>query len=239
MLMRIILITITIILLAATPVYASCASSTSGGGLFGLLGLTKITEVAAQRDCQVEYVRGQAKLAVEQAKGDAAVRVQEAQAIVEQVRQQQYASAHQRDIAVAEAEAHARGLIAGIESERDQSVASILGQRDIAVAEVKELGATDRTLITQGNFAKNAFIVGAFIILIILALGWVLVAMKERSQPQAPSVILIEARNTGTLPVALEGGRWALLNGDGSIHRTWTPKIENKVKLLEGEVING
>lgn len=236
MLLRIILITITFILLYATPVYASCTDSTSGGGLFGLLGLTKITEVAAQRDCETTRIESQAQIEVERVKGDAAVRVREAQVAVEQVRQQQYASAHQRDIAVAEAEAHARGVIAGIESERDQAVAGILGQRDIAITEIEQIGATDRSLITQSNFAKNAFVVGAFVVLIILTLGYVLVAIRERSQPQAPTMVLIEARNTGTMPVALEGGRWALLNDDGSVYRTWSPRIEQKVKLIEGEV---
>ena len=168
--------------------YASCS------GFFDcLFGFTERTEVRAQRD--IEHARIEAAAAADVAKiqAEQAERVRQADAEVERVKQQQFATEAQRDIAIANAQAQVDQYkasiealtaerLAGIQSNADSQIAALQAQAEIATAGILETGRTERYRIVGGwTFSIAA-----------LVLAGLLMALYLRRQPQKPVVMVTE-----------------------------------------------
>jgi len=129
---------------------------------------TEQARIQAQRDADIARIEAEAQ-----------ERVRQAEAEVERVRQMQYQTEAQRDIAIAQAEQQAHqyaamiaGLtdekIAGIQSNADTQIAALQAQAEIATAGILETGKTERYRIA-GGWAFS--IVAIVAIAILLGLG--------------------------------------------------------------------
>lgn len=135
--------------------------------------MTERQQIEAQRD------QGIARIQADQAE-----RIRQADIEVERVRQQQYATQAQRDIAVAAEQARAAQYKASIQAIVDQEVAGIMAasnmqitalqeQSKIAIAGITETGATERYRIAGGW-------IFAIVVAIILAIVFVRYSQRQR-----------------------------------------------------------
>lgn len=136
--------------------YASCS-----GWLDCALGWTERTEVRAQRDIEQARIEAAAAADIAKIQAEQAERVRQADAEVERVKQQQFATEAQRDIAIANAQAQVDQYkasiealmaerLAGIQSNADSQIAALQAQAEIATAGILETGKTERYRIVGG-----------------------------------------------------------------------------------------
>lgn len=168
--------------------YASCS-----GFIDCLFGFTERTEVRAQRDIEQARIEAAAAADVAKIQAEQAERVRQADAEVERVKQQQFATEAQRDIAIANAQAQVDQYkasiealtaerLAGIQSNADSQIAALQAQAEIAQAGILETGKTERYRIVGG---------WTFSIVAIILAG-LLMALYLRRQPQRPVMMVTE-----------------------------------------------
>lgn len=178
------------LMLATIPAtaYASCS-----GWIDCLFGFTERTEVRAQRDIEQARIDAAAAADIAKIQAEQAERVRQADAEVERVRQQQFATEAQRDIAIANAQAQVDQYkasiealtaerLSGIQSNADSQIAALQAQAEIATAGILETGKTERTRVVGG---------WAFSIVAIIWAG-LLVALYLRRQQQHPVMMVTE-----------------------------------------------
>ncbi len=147
-----------LLLWLGTPTTAQASCS---GFLDCLLGMTERTEIRNTRMIEVERIKADAAANVARVEGEADAHIKQAEAEVERVRQLQFESEAQRDIAIAQAQTQAdqykamiAGLtdekIAGIQANADTQIVALQEQARIAVAGITETGQTERFRIVGG-----------------------------------------------------------------------------------------
>lgn len=155
-----------------------------------LFGFTERTEVRNERMIEVERIEAQRDAEVAKAQAQAQERVKEAEAEVERVRQLQYETESQRDIAIAEAQHRAeeyKAMIAGLTQERvtaimaesDQQLASLQHAAEIHIAGITETGTTERWRIAGGWIFASLLVVAIAAIIIL----WLHKLQNVPSQP--------------------------------------------------------
>lgn len=166
---------IVIVVLAALLLPATAQASCSGF-IDCLFGMTERTEVRAERDVEKARIEADAQAEIARIEGEAQARITQAEAEVERVRQLQYQSEADRDIAIAQANAKAEeykamiaGLtsekIAGIQSNADTQIAALQAQAQIAIEGITQTGQTERWRVAFGWVTVIA-------VVIALAFGW-------------------------------------------------------------------
>jgi hypothetical protein len=167
--------------LLPTPAYASCS-----GFIDCLFGFTERTEVRSAAETEQARIEATANADIARIQAEAQERVRMADAEVERVRQLQYQTEADRDIAIAQIQRQADeyramidGLtsekIAGIQSNADTQIAALQGQAQIAIEGITQTGSTERYRIAGGwTFA---------IVLAVLAAIILVVAMRRQPQP--------------------------------------------------------
>lgn len=166
-----ILIIVTTLLLVPTTAQASCS-----GFVDCLFGFTERTEVRQAEATERARIEAQRAEEVARIQAEADYRIRQADAEVERVKQMQYQTEAQRDIAVAEAQRRAEeykamiaGLtmerVAGIQSNADTQIQSLQSAAAIHIAGITETGATERYRIIGGwTFAIAAIILVAWLV---------------------------------------------------------------------------
>lgn len=158
------------------------------------LGISSTVEIRQSQQTERERITAERDEQIAGIEAEKAEREQQAHIEVERVKQQQYASEAQRDIAIAQAQQQAEqyktmiaGLtsekIAGIQSNADSQIAALQAQAQIAIAGITETGATERYRVAGGwLFAIVAVVVVAFILVSIIR--------RQPTQPQQTIVLL-------------------------------------------------
>ena len=186
---------------SVTPTVASASCS---GFIDCLLGMTERAEVRAERDVEQERIRAQRDAEVAKIEAEATERVRQADAEVERVKQMQFETAAQRDIAIAQAQAQVDQYkasiaaltaerLAGIQSNADSQMAALQAQAEIATAGILETGKTERYRIVGG---------WAFAIVAIGLLG-LLAVLYIRRLPMTTdrqSILMVTKRQCPPLP---------------------------------------
>lgn len=175
-----------------TTVKASCS-----GFIDCLFGFTERTEVRQAEATERARIEAQQAEEVARIQAEADYRIRQADAEVERVKQMQYQTEAQRDIAVAEAQRRAEeykamiaGLtmerVAGIQSNADTQIQSLQSAAAIHIEGITQTGATERWRIGGG---------WAFAIVAIILVAWLVnayyrhvAAMRvlPRQQPALP-----------------------------------------------------
>lgn len=194
---QVILIIAVAILSAPTTAYASCS-----GFIDCLFGMTERTEVRAQRDIEKARISADAQAEIARIQGEAQARITQAEAEVERVRQLQYQSGADRDIAIAQANAKAEeykamiaGLtnekIAGIQSNADTQIAALQEQSKIAIEGIVQTGQTERYRVAFG---------WATVIVGLVIMGAAILYWMRRQMHDAIMVLPGPVRNAAQLP---------------------------------------
>lgn len=177
------------IIMGFTPKAAYACS----GFIDCLFGLTDRTEVRAERDVEKARIEAVAAADIAKIQAEQTERLRQADAEVERVKQQQFATEAQRDIAIANAQAQVDQYkasiealtaerLAGIQSNADSQIAALQAQAEIATAGILETGRTERYRIVGGwTFS-----------IVALVLAGLLVALYLRRQPQRPVMMVTE-----------------------------------------------
>ena len=142
-------------------------------------GWTERTEVRAARDIEQERIKAQAQQEIARIQGESDAHIKQAEAEVERVRQMQFQSEAQRDIAIAQAHQQAEeykamiaGLtdekLAGIQANADTQIVALQEQARIAVAGITETGQTERYRIVGGW----ATVIVSIILATLVGLYW-------------------------------------------------------------------
>jgi hypothetical protein len=161
---------VVVALLLPTPAYA-CS-----GWVDCLFGFTERTEVRSAAETEQARIDAQAQAEIARIEGEQAERLRMADAEVERVRQLQYESEAQRDIAIAQTQASVDQYKASIQALVDEKteniragadtqIAALQGQAQIAIAGITETGSTERYRIAGGwIFATVAIALVALLI---------------------------------------------------------------------------
>ncbi len=145
------------LLSALAPAHAYACS----GFIDCLFGFSDRVEIRADRDVETARIQAAADAEAARITGEAAAKLRQADAEVERVKQSQFESEAQRDIAIAQAQTQAdqykamiAGLtdekIAGIQANADTQIVALQEQARIAVAGITETGQTERFRIVGG-----------------------------------------------------------------------------------------
>ena len=191
----ILIVAVALAMLPATA-YASCS-----GFIDCLFGFTERTEVRSAAETEQARIEAAAAADVAKIQAEQAERVRQADAEVERVKQQQYATNAQRDIAVAQVEQQAQQYratvaaltaerLAGIQANADSQIAALQAQAEIATAGILE---TERYRIVGGwTFA-----------IVAIVLAGLLVALYVRRAPMhadSRHVVMVTGRQHTQLP---------------------------------------
>lgn len=190
----ILIVAVALAMLPATA-YASCS-----GFIDCLFGFTERTEVRSAAETEQARIEAAAAADVAKIQAEQAERVRQADAEVERVKQQQYATNAQRDIAVAQVEQQAQQYratvaaltaerLAGIQANADSQIAALQAQAEIATAGILETGRTERYRIVGG---------WTFAVVAVVLVG-LLLALYMRRQPQQP-VMMVTGQQRHSLP---------------------------------------
>lgn len=184
--------TILAVIIALAVLLPSTAQASCSGFIDCLFGMTERTEVRAQRDVERARIEAAAQADIARIQAEQAERVRQADAEVERVRQMQFASEAQRDIAIAQAQQQAEqykamiaGLtaekVSGIQSNADTQIAALQAQAQIAIEGITQTGKTERYRIVGGwTFAVVAIVVIA-----------ILLGLATRRQTEQRTVVLL------------------------------------------------
>lgn len=166
-----------------------------------IFGFSQRTQIRADRDLDQARIEAAAQADIARIQGEAEARIKQAEAEVERVRQLQYQSEADRDIAIAQANAKSEeykamiaGLtsekVAGIQSNADTQIAALQAQAQIAVEGITQTGQTERWRIGGGWLA-------VIVLVVVIAVGWR--AWLQRPQPP---VVMLSALRQAQGPVA-------------------------------------
>lgn len=209
--------TILIVVLAAV-LFPATAQASCTGFIDCLFGMTERTEVRAERDIEKARIEADAQAEVTRIQGEADARIKQAEAEVERVRQLQYQSEADRDIAIAQANAKAaeyKAMIVGLTDERvtainaqaSTQITALQEQSKIAIEGIVQTGKTERWRVAFGWVTVIA-------VVIALAFGWynwlrrTQTVMVLPSQPTArrlpwadeyDSIELVEVKNANAV----------------------------------------
>lgn len=193
-----VIVALTLAMLPATA-QASCS-----GWVDCLFGFTERTEVRSAAQTEQARIDSQAATEIARIEAEQAERVRQADAEVERVRQQQFATNAQRDIAIAQIEQQAAQYkasiaaltaerLAGIQANADSQIQSLQSQAEIATAGILETGKTERYRIVGG---------WAFAIVAVVLVG-VLAGLYVRRTPMLDDgrqVVMVAGRQHTQLP---------------------------------------
>jgi hypothetical protein len=165
------IVIVAVALLFPKTAYASCS-----GFIDCLFGFTERTEVRSAAATEQARIEAAANADIARIQAEAQARVRQADAEVERVRQMQYQSEAERDIAIARVQAEAQQYqtmiasltaekIAGIQSNADTQIAALQEQARIAISGITETGSTERYRIAGGwIFATVAIVLVAVLL---------------------------------------------------------------------------
>lgn len=184
--------TLLIVTIAAAIFLPTTAQASCSGFIDCLFGMTERTEVRAQRDVEQARIEAAAQADIARIQAEQAERVRQADAEVERVRQLQYQSEADRDVAIAQAQQQAEqykamigGLtaekVSGIQSNADTQIAALQAQAQIAIEGITQTGQTERYRIVGG---------WTFAVVAIVLIAVLLVATMRRHQ-QGQTVVLL------------------------------------------------
>lgn len=167
------LLTVPFLLLVITP---KTAQASCTGFIDCLFGFTERTEVRAEHAVEKARIDAAAAADIARIQAEQAERLRQADAEVERIRQQQYATEAQRDIAIANAQvqvdqykatiaALTAERLAGIQSNADSQIAALQAAAEIHVEGITQTGTTERYRIVGGwAFSIVAIILAALLV---------------------------------------------------------------------------
>lgn len=164
----------------AALLWPATAQASCSGFIDCLFGFTERTSVRQAEQTERARIEAQRDAETARIQAEAQERVRQADAEVERVRQMQYQTEAQRDIAIAQAQQQAdqykamiAGLtdekVAGIQANADTQIAALQAQAEIATAGILETGRTERYRIA-GGWTFSIVAIVAIAILLGLAL---------------------------------------------------------------------
>lgn len=191
---------IVVISILATMIPAT-AKADCTGFMDCLFGFSERVETRQAQMTERERIQAQSAEEIARIQGEAQARIVQAEAEVERVRQMQFESAADRDIAIAQANAKAEeykamiaGLtsekVAGIQSNADTQIAALQAQAQIAVEGITQTGKTERWRVAFGW----ATVIIGLIIMGAAVLSWM------RRQPSGVVMMLPSSQQVARLP---------------------------------------
>ncbi len=177
------------LLLVSLPMRAKACS----GFIDCWLGISSTVETRQTQMTERERIAADRDESIARIQAEADERVHQADIEIERVKQQQYQSEAQRDIAIAQAQQQAEqyrvmiaGLtaekVAGIQSNAESQIAALQAQAQIAVAGITETGATERWRVGGGWL---------FAVVAVVVAGLIAAYIIRRQTPPPPTVVLL------------------------------------------------
>ncbi|MCB0063497.1 MAG: hypothetical protein KDE19_15350 [Caldilineaceae bacterium] len=187
---RIIVLAFVAMALFPVPAYA-CS------GFFDcMFGWSERTDIRAERDTELARIQAERDRQVADISALAQERVKAAEAQVEQVKQQRYASEAARDVAIAQAQAQAdeyKAMVAALSSEK---IAGINADAQTQITALQEAGKIHVEGITQTGLTERFRITGGWVFaaLCVLIIGGLLRLLVNRQREHDAYVRMIENR---------------------------------------------